>query len=151
MHRGELLISVQEEIEHVKNYVAIEIVCKPNKFDIIYEIDEAILHIPIVKIILQPIVENCIKHGFAKKKDKGLITLRGYMDEDFLYFEIIDNGKGANENPLQQDLTTVKGYGLRNVQERINLHYGKDGIILFESKLGKGTKITIKLKLSQFS
>ncbi len=151
LHKGETIIKVQEEIDHVNSYVTIEQMRSPGKFEVSYEIEEGMLQYDMLKIILQPIVENAIKHGINERDGQGHIRIIGYVDGDFLKFEVIDDGVGFDPSILE-DPTFLKnnsakgGYGLANVQDRIRLEYGNDCGLKFISKPGRGTRVEITLK-----
>lgn len=148
LHKGDKFITIQEEIEHVKNFVTIEQIRFPDQFDITYNIQESILDCSILKIILQPIVENSIKHGISLKMGFGHIWINGYRDGGNIKFEVIDDGVGFDKNSnLQADPLSNSGYGLRNVDERIKLEYGQQYGINIESTKDIGTKVEISLKI----
>jgi len=151
LHKGEQYIMVKEEIELVESYVTIEKMRFPEKFDIIYNISDEIRDCLMLKIILQPLVENAIKHGISEKEGKGLITINGYAEDEDLVFEVIDDGVGFDvcTKEFQAAYNHIKrsGYGLRNVDERIKLEYGDDYGLKFESEKGKGTRVYVRLKI----
>jgi len=151
LSKGDEIIRVWEEIEHVRTYLVIQRIRYEDLLD--YEIDmhSNVKMLYVQKLILQPIVENAIYHGIKNKKNGGKITISAYADERFLYFIIKDNGKGMTKekveelnNAMKMDNTKKLGYGLFNVNERITLSYGKDYGVSFESVEGEGTKVTIK-------
>ncbi|MBD1382279.1 cache domain-containing sensor histidine kinase [Metabacillus arenae] len=151
LHKGDKYISVQEEIEIVKSYTTIEKMRFPDRFTIHYNISPDIVKAKIMKIIIQPFVENAIKHGIAKKKGPGHITINGYRTSNDLRFEIIDTGIGFDKKMLNQSdfHSNYKGggYGMRNVDERIKLEYGEGYGVQISSKIGHGTKVMITVKI----
>ncbi|MBC8060071.1 MAG: sensor histidine kinase [Clostridiaceae bacterium] len=148
LHKGDKFITVQEEIELVESFVTIELIRFPEKFDIEFNIDQSILYSKILKITLQPFVENAIKHGLITK-NKGHIKINGYKKENDLILQVIDDGVGFDTNKLFSQAEKDKnysGYGIRNVDERIKLEYGeKYGVKILSSK-NQGTMVEIKLK-----
>lgn len=146
LHKGDTFITVKEEISHIESYTAIEQMRFPELFEINYKIQDDILDKKILKIILQPIVENSIKHGFENMDTAGKISITGYMDEnDDLIFEVEDNGCGFDTSISV--LEKGKGsYGLYNVNERIRLEYGDEYGISLRSTPGEGTTVKIRLK-----
>jgi two-component system, sensor histidine kinase YesM len=147
LHKGEHFITVGEEIELVKNYMNITQIRFPNQFDATYDIEEEILDSKMLKITLQPLVENAVKHGISPKESFGHVTIRGYRRKEELVFEVIDDGVGfdAGKELRSIDHDFLGGYGLKNVDERIKLEYGKEfGLSIF-SEPGKGTKIVVCL------
>jgi len=145
LHNGDKFITVEEEIAHVKSYIAIEEIRFPGAIDFNFEIDENILQYEMMKILLQPFVENAIKHGFKKPKTKGTINIKGYEDAEYLIFEVIDDGNGFDMQILTDE--TKKMFGINNTTERIILEYGYDCGVKFFSKDGIGTRVVIKVKI----
>lgn len=144
-------IPIEEELGILKNYLFIQQIRQGNRLDIQYEIDEAILAYRTIKLILQPIVENAIFHGIEPKRDKGTIRIRGYLEGADVLFEITDDGIGmdagtlANFGSRAADEETAHGGGLRNVHERIQLHFGgKYGLALAAGEQG-GTRVKIRI------
>lgn len=150
LHKGENIIKIKDEIEHAKSYIAIEQFRFPGLFDVQFEISGDILEYSTVKIILQPVIENCIKHGFKNIRHKGLIIIRGFLTENKdIIFEIEDNGKGQELPPtgtLPLSSDRLGGYGLYNVNERLKIEYGEGYGITFKSQPQKGTLVTLRIK-----
>lgn len=142
LHKGDELVTLEDELGIVSSYLKIEQLRNPGKFDVVYEIQEDLLQIKVPKIMLQPIVENSIKHGISQVRRHGLITIRGYHIDDDVYLEIQDNGNG-----IQSKSTQLKGsnYGLKNIRERIQLEYGKQYGLSIESREGEGTTVQIHI------
>ena len=151
LHKGDKYIRVYEEIELLKNYVNIENIRFPEKINLNVNLAEDIKFSRMLKIILQPIVEDSMKHGFPAGKT-GNITINGFREDGDLIFEIIDDGIGfevpenflKDKNPAPSDGTG--GYGLKNVDERIKLEYGEQYGLSFKSKPGFGTRTTVRIK-----
>jgi two-component system sensor histidine kinase YesM len=117
-----------------------------------YEIvvDELILKVPIVKMVLQPIVENAIYHGIKYKENRGMIRIIGRALETDVIIQVIDNGLGMDEETLRNILVTKrtdesKRVGVLNVQNRLQLYYGKNYGLQYESKEGEGTTVNITI------
>ena len=142
---GEDVVTVRDEMKHTQSYVEIERLRFPDKFDVLYNIPAEILDIPMLKILIQPLVENSIKHGFKNIGRKGIIRINAYTDRDFLVFVVSDNGVGMKKNPLDAECERT-GYGIFNVNERIQLHYGSDCGIHYEEEPGGGTRAVVKIK-----
>lgn len=151
LHRGEKYITVAEEIDLVKSFVSIEQVRFPGKFNVYYDLPAEILERKMLKIIIQPIVENAIKHGIGKKTGPGEILIGGERDGNLLRFRVVDNGIGMDpRGPTIDALPHAiprSGYGLRNVDERIKLEYGPEYGIEFQSAKDRGTTVTITIKI----
>jgi two-component system sensor histidine kinase YesM len=153
LHKGDKFIAVREEISLVQSFVVIEQMRFPNQLDISYNISEDALDIHILKLILQPVVENALKHGIREKKENGKIQINGMKYEDMIIFEVMDNGKGFDPQMLDEydnlDKSKSGGYGLKNVDERIKLEYGeKYGISIF-SQPNSGTTVIIKVGIKK--
>lgn len=150
LNSGRSTISVKEEIEHVKNFVNIEAERFPNKFTVTYDIAPDIAEVQIIKIILQPLVENSIKHGFDSMTAGGKIHISGRRTAlDTIEFTVSDNGCGFDGDFLNIPTENKKhksGYGLKNINDRLTLTYGADCGLSFESSPGHGTIVTVKIK-----
>lgn len=149
LNKGKDLLSVKDEIEHVTLYASILNSRYENKIKFMLDIDELIYNFYVVKIILQPIIENSILHGILEKENReGTIKLTAKLYGNSIIFTVEDNGVGMNSDMVESILyktTNINptGYGLRNVNNRIQLFYGYEYGIHIESKLGFGTKVTI--------
>ena len=116
-------------------------------FTVVREIDEDILEYQTLNLILQPLVENAIDHGIdSDEEGEGVITIRGRKDGNHILLSVQDNGVGMDEETAASILTAQsKGYGVRNVNERIMLYYGESYHLTVESVPGEGTTITIRI------
>lgn len=153
LHKGDKFVTINEEIEHVKSYITVEQMRFPDKFEVEYDISEDILEYKILKIILQPLVENSIKHGIREMSRKGYIRIIGYEWNDDIRFEIIDDGIGFDINILKDENASrnvekeyVCGYGIKNISERIDIEYGNGCGLKFYSQKGKGTRVEVRIK-----
>lgn len=154
--RGKNIIPVEKELDHVKYYLQIQKMRFGNSFAYEVEAEEDILSLPIIKLILQPIVENAIVHGLGEKPEEGsFIKIKGYKENSFLCFTIEDNGFGMLPEKVEeiyqtfQDKTIHKGVGLSNVYQRIRIFYGEKADVRIDSALDKGTKIEIRIPLEE--
>ena len=145
-------ISVSEELENLESYLHIMKVRFGDKFDTFFEIEEEVKGYSVLRLILQPIVENSILHGVSELDNKGLITVKGYKKEHKLYFEIEDNGVGMTQEQIEKLLedseSNSKGFssiGIKNVDRRIKLNHGNEFGLFIESEPGSYTRITIHL------
>lgn len=137
---------VQDEITFIKNYLSIETMrFGSSRLDVVVKADEDIKEELIPTMLIQPVVENAVKHGIAPLTDKrGKIEVLAYRKEKELIIEVKDNGIGMIVN---EQRIFNKGIGLANVRDRLNLLYGQKGLLNFDSTLGSGTKVTISLPL----
>ncbi|MBB6690988.1 ATP-binding protein [Cohnella xylanilytica] len=122
----------------------------PGKFEVRYEIAPDILSLKLLKIIIQPLVENAIKHGVSRKRGSGTIVVRGEREGDALLFEVRDDGAGFDVSELDDDGKPKRygggGYGVRNVDERIRLEYGAGYGVDIRSEVGVGTSSFVKVR-----
>lgn len=149
------IVTVAEEVEHLKNYLVIQNYRFNDRFRLILDIDEELMKMKVIKLIYQPIVENFICHGMENREGEGIIHIKGRKEPEGVIFRIEDNGCGmaadelAAVNRRLNDFTVVEegsgGVGLRNINERIKLFYGEAYGILVESTAGFGTTVTIRL------
>jgi len=147
-------VPLSEEISHIKNYIAL--MTLRYDFEIILKIDinDEFLNREILKLTIQPLVENAVKHGLSEKlrSENGSVSISVETDEEYLYLNVMDDGNGMDINKVQElqshiDRNVDKRYGLglKNVNDRIKLFYGKQYGIIIEAQEGSYTKITLKL------
>jgi Predicted signal transduction protein with a C-terminal ATPase domain len=137
---GKNIISVGEELEQVKVYLNIQNIRFKNKFVYQEEVDPELLEYPMLKLILQPLVENALLHGLKYVKDGGIIRVFCKAANGNLEFRVEDNGTGVDLERIKYILEgneVHKGYGIKNVNERIKLQYGNQ-YGLFYSNLKEG-------------
>ncbi len=139
LNKGKTMIKVSEEIRHIQEYMAIQNYRFNGRFDLQIDIDEALLDYEMIKLILQPFVENAILHGLEKKLGPGWVRIEGRLiDAKAMCFKIMDNGVGiADMERIRQ------GYGIQNVKERIRLCYGEGYGVEVRSKVGFGTEVSL--------
>jgi len=148
LNKGKDFYTINEEINHVKNYINIQKLRFPEKFEYNFDIDNQIFDYKCVKIILQPIIENSLKHGFKFNKSKGHILIEGYKEKDNVILNIIDDGSGFETEFIKNfnQGNSQKGYGLNNVRRRIKLYHGNDyGLEISNSKSTGGAVVRITL------
>ena len=146
LNKGKNITSIKDEISNIQSYIDIQLMMHDNGFDVEYEIDHDIMNYSIPNLLLQPIVENAIDHGIDMNTDKrGLIKVSGkLLDGDQIEIIVSDNGVGMSEETAEQMLTeSSKGYGVKNVNERIKHFYGEEYGITVKSVMGEGTEIII--------
>ncbi len=147
LNKGNNIILLENEIENIKSYLEIQLMMHDYEFDVEIKVDDTVKKCEVLNLILQPMLENAIEHGIDLKTDgRGKIRVEAIDRGDVLLLEVEDNGIGMEEEVQDVILTKQsKGYGLRNVNERIRLYYGEEYHITIESKLGVGTKIITTL------
>lgn len=145
------VVSIGQEVEYARGYLTIQKMRYKDKMEFQIEVDPSILHIPLIKLVLQPVIENAIYHGLKYKESKGLLLVKGFMKNDNAVLQVIDNGVGMDEETLTHIYERHKvnyqsnGVGVYNVQKRLQLYYGNEYGITYESKKGEGTTATITI------
>ncbi|MBO7136135.1 MAG: sensor histidine kinase [Spirochaetaceae bacterium] len=164
LSRGHEWITIAQELDHIKNYLTIQKIRYADILNYKIDADESLMELKMIKLILQPLVENAIYHGIKNKRGRGELTVTvHYADEKrtSIRFTVEDNGAGFTEERLAQvrselnagssdseKLTSV--YGLYNVNKKLRLYYGEktEGLII-ESEAGKGSRISFVIPASQ--
>ncbi|TWE09102.1 two-component system sensor histidine kinase YesM [Neobacillus bataviensis] len=141
LNKGEDLIPVSKELEHIRHYMTIQNLRYQDRFQYIENVDPDLMEKKILKLMLQPLVENAIYHGLEPKVGDGIIELTGKVKDGWVIFTVSDNGVG-----IKDIKATEQGYGLRNVRERLLLCYGSDSTLSISSKLNEGTSIALKFR-----
>jgi two-component system, sensor histidine kinase YesM len=147
--KGNELITVEEEIENLKNYAAIFQMRHSIDFKLTCDLADDIKKYKIPKLLLQPLVENAIIHGFEGISSGGLIEITGNKKEGFVILCVEDNGAGMEINSTlkEEDLSKFKfsGIGVYNVDERIKLYFGEKYGLNIISSVGEGTVVEVRL------
>jgi two-component system LytT family sensor kinase len=144
LRKHETFVPLREELEFIDDYLDIEVArFGEDNLDIVKQIEEGTLEVFVPSMLLQPIVENCLKHGLAPKLEGGKIQLRTTNSDGRLHIEIEDNGVGISEEKMPH--VYVEGIGLSNVRERLRVLYGTDFQLQIESQTGQGTLIRIDI------
>jgi Putative regulator of cell autolysis len=145
-------VPLQQEITYLKKYIEIQKYRFTDNLIVYYQIDDDILDYPVIRLILQPIIENSILHGIRYKKDKGYIKIKIFHIHDILSFHVIDNGIGMEQDKikelyqqLNEENSIGRGIGIANVNQRLLLNYGESYGIHIRSKKGLGTSVTFKI------
>lgn len=146
LSKGEDVVTVENCIQNTKAYLEIQLVMHDHGFTVDWEIDPTIKNEKMPKLLLQPIVENAIEHGIDEKEegDKNL-SLSFHGKEDVVEIIVRDNGKGMEQEKAEKLVTyQAKGYGLKNVNDRIHLLYGTEYGIRIFSEPGVGTTVVMR-------
>jgi two-component system sensor histidine kinase YesM len=147
--KGKNIIRVENEIEHARNYLLIQNIRFNKTFDYEFVYDSSILNLYVMKLLLQPIIENSIIHGMKNTTEQGYIKIEIQADNEFIKFIVSDNGLGMSDEKIQElyrsleDYNATNGIGLRNTYQRLKLYYSGKARFIIESKLDEGTVITI--------
>lgn len=151
LSKGSEVITIGEEIEVVKNYLAIQQVRYGDIFSVQYEVDALAGNVPILKLILQPLVENALYHGIKPKGDNGSIHIRVQREDNTVLLSVEDDGVGMEQNLIDELLVPVPpgekrtSFGLRGTLERLRIFYAIPDPMRIESVRGEGTKISIRI------
>jgi two-component system LytT family sensor kinase len=142
LRKHETFVPLQEELQFIDDYLDIEVArFGRDNLEIVKQLEEETLEAFVPSMLLQPIVENCLKHGLAPKLGGGKIQLRTATRDGRLHIEIEDNGVGISEEKMPH--VYVEGIGLSNVRERLHVLYGADFHLDIQSRPGEGTVIRI--------
>ena len=145
------VVPVSQEVEYARGYLTIQKMRYKDKLEFEISVDPSILNIPLIKLVLQPVIENAIYHGLKYKESKGLLQVKGFMKDGNAVLQVIDNGVGMDEETLAHIYDRHKvnyhsnGVGVYNVQKRLQLYYGSEYGITYESRKGEGTTATITI------
>ena len=159
LSRGKSIITVKDELEHVRNYLMIQQMRFKNKFTYKIDADEDVLELASLKLMLQPMVENAIYHGMEFMDGDGVIQIRVWREGDDLYLRVRDNGLGMTKEQVEnlfKDSGHVpsrrgSGIGVRNVNERVHLYFGDAYGLRIESEPDEGTDVIIHLPAVPYS
>lgn len=147
--KGNELIPIAKEIEHAESYLQIQKYRYKNQFTYEFDVDPTCLNYYCNKITLQPIIENAINHGLDLLVDEGRITVRVYPDGEDIVFTVQDNGVGMSEEQvasiLHQDPKDRTGIGIKNVNDRLQIYFGKQYGLHITSELDVGTCVEIRM------
>lgn len=177
LNQGRDYCPVGQEIAHIRHYVRVQSIRFPDKFAVHYIVDPALEQRMMLKLLLQPLVENAMIHGIQPKAGTGTITILIRQEQERMNVLVLDDGVGmeldrlehvrsnlvsldeeehrdlnhhwTEKEPMKQ--TSQGGYGLRNVNERLLLHYGAEAQIEVDSRVGGGTRISFSIPILEES
>ena len=159
LSKGKDWITLREEIQHTESYLTIQKMRYQDILDYTIDVDPDILDSTILKLTLQPLVENALYHGIKNRRGGGAISVwAGRVDGDSALVEIEDNGAGFTRQRLDSVRQEIEdeegeirlhemGFGLENVSKRIKLYYGREYGLSIDSEYGTGTKVTLRIPL----
>lgn len=148
--KQENIVQVEQELSCIREFITIQTIRFEDKYRILYEVDEACLHYPVLRLAFQPLVENAMKHGLEKRQENGVIAVRVFEDEARFYLQVEDNGVGMDEETVRR-LTTGEraksgSVAIGNLRSRLNLFYGRGAGLTIESHPGEGTCMTVYIE-----
>ncbi|MZQ83700.1 HAMP domain-containing protein [Paenibacillus sp. 5J-6] len=154
------VVTLQEELVQIDAYINIQSIRFEGKIDYRVDIEDELYNFPMLKMTLQPLVENAVFHGIERKRGKGTIHLKAWREGEWTYIQVKDDGVGISEKRLEQILTSLRqplyqeeyklsaasgGIGVQNVYARYTIRYGEQFQFSIESRKGIGTEVTLKL------
>lgn len=146
LNNGQDFISIGDELEEVRRYMHIINYRYRDSIRIVFAVAEGLESRIIIKMILQPLIENAILHGIMPKEDRqGTIWIKACCEGDYILFEVVDDGVGCTD-PQAILNHESNGYGLKNVHQRIQAYYGPDCGLSIASQPGAGFQVTIRLR-----
>lgn len=146
LNNGSEEISIKEEVEIVKNYLKLQKLRYGNIFTDEYIIQEDLFENKVLKLILQPLVENSLYHGIRPKGEIGKIKITISSEQDWIYINVYDTGVGMSNTKIEQFMTEKgKSFGLRKTIQRLQTYYGIDDIYRIKSKVGCFCEVVLKL------
>lgn len=149
LKRQEDFVTLREEVEFVQSYFSIEEARFGNRLKLIIDIPKLIMNMKMPSFVLQPIVENAVKHGILPKPEGGNVYLKVSLENDEMKFYVRDTGVGMNRDRLKEVLINWPGIGLKNVNERLKLLYGEEYGLSIETSFNKGTKISFTIPIEE--
>lgn len=163
LSRGHEWITISQELEHIKNYLTIQKIRYADILNYSIDADEALMDVKMIKLVLQPLIENAIYHGIKNKRGRGKLKVSAHFTNDsrtFVCFTVEDNGAGFTEERLGQVRNELRTgaqdseklssvYGLYNVNKKLKLYYGENTEgLLIESEAGNGSKISFTIPVN---
>lgn len=155
LSKGQEIISLRDEIKHVNLYLQIQNLRFDNRIQVTWDLDPEADDCRVIKIILQPLIENAVIHGIFEKPSKsGCLNISTRCRQDDIYITIQDDGVGMDAQTLTKNFTpsvsgeiadTTGGYGVRNIHDRMKLAYGEIYGLSCTSTIGKGTTVTVHI------
>jgi len=154
---GRHLIEISTEVDNLTDYVKLQNLTNNDRINLSFSLPDDIMKFKILNLVLQPIVENSIKHGLRIGREPLNIKISGYTDGSDLYLTVKDDGKGIgadrlkelneiiNREPIVSDKQETGGIGLANVNKRIKLYFGNNYGVNLKSEEGKGTEVMIRI------
>lgn len=151
---GESIVTLEEELIYAKSYLDLQKIRLKDRLETVYEISDEVKNVKVIKLILQPIIENAVAHGIEEIAQKGQIAITAEKQGDVVIIHVKDNGLGMSAEKLESIRSEIYSkiepdssykIGLRNVNERIKIYFGQQYGIKINSSPGQGTDVSIVL------
>ncbi len=151
LNSGLDFIAVKDEVSCIQSYLTILNIRYDNEIKAEIDVEEKVKEWRILKLLLQPLVENAVHHGIKPREGKGTISIKVFSDEDEIIFLVSDDGVGMSEEKIEEimegrTVTGKSGFGIYNLIQRISLYHGIKHPVLIHSELGNGTEIAVRVK-----
>nr|WP_255654514.1 sensor histidine kinase [Cohnella sp. REN36] len=145
---------IRDEVEHLKAYLEIQELRYPGRVGVRWEIEDDTLELYTIKLLLQPIVENCYLHGGITSRPDAIIRIAIRREEETVHFSVSDNGKGMKPDVLERVRAgsyegTNNGFGMNNIRERLLLYFGPEGRLDVDSVWNEGTTVSIRIPVCE--
>ncbi len=157
LNKGNEYTTIENELKQIRSYTDIQKIRYNDKFSVSYDLDESLLKSKIIKLTVQPLVENCIIHGFEDIEEGGEILIRLFSEGDYIYIEVSDNGCGTDTDALNKALghtidynEPIEKYGLSNVNLRIKLYFDDTCGLSFSTNKNGGVTALIKIRRQEY-
>lgn len=152
LQRGSKVVTLKSSLEHIEHYIKLQQLCRSKDFELIVQGPDQFLDIPILHMLLQPIVENSVLHGFGGSYPDGIIEIFFQKRDKHLQIRITDDGMGISSDELQRLRTSLQSamppgnsFGLWNVAQRMRMYYGEDYGLSVDSVLGEYTAVNLEI------
>lgn len=151
LNSGRNFISIEDEIQCIKSYITILNIRYDNELTVEFDVEEDLLQCQVLKLLLQPLVENAAHHGIKPKCESGMIGIRIFANDDEIVFMVSDDGVGMSEERIQEILngrtvTGKAGFGIYSLIQRVRLYYGIEEPVIIHSEIGTGTEVALRIK-----
>ena len=147
LSKGADMVTVENCIRNIEAYLEIQLIMHDNDFKVEWKIDQEVQQELVPKLILQPVVENALEHGLdVKEEGEKILRLSFFADGSDVVIRVDDNGMGMEQEQAEKLITyQAKGYGLKNVNDRMCILYGEEYAIRILSQVGKGTRVEMRI------
>ncbi|WP_180272622.1 sensor histidine kinase [Konateibacter massiliensis] len=151
LNSGLDFVTIQDEIQCIRSYITILNIRYDDKIKVEYDVEEHLLNCKILKLLLQPLIENAVHHGIKGNDGAGHILVKIFEDEEEIILIVLDDGVGMSEERVHsimegKSVTGKSGFGIYSLKQRITLYYGIQNPIMIHSEVGGGCEITVRVK-----